>query len=524
MANDIVWDDEKPNTSGIVWDDEKPQPQTNTLGQELGRQAGLTGRALLTAAASPLVIGGNVIGKAVNAAAGREVFQPSSRVLQQTLTRMGLPEPTRSVEQFTQGVAEAAPAFALPVTLPAQVAGNAAINAALATPGTELGQAALGAGLGAAGQVVGGIVRPTAAAKELLSRGVALTPGQAAGTGSAIKKVEELAASNPVASHFVVGAQRRALEDANMAAAQSVADVVQQRVKLGQPPREAIEQAREMIGKTYDEALLNVSVPLANTANAMTDLLPTIAQRHPLIPEAELARAGKYIDSRFRGLWDNGVRDLTGTQIKQLDSEIGQHIRDLSRSTNAADKTAAPLWMDLQQEVRNRISATIPPEQSAQLNQANAAYRQLLALEKSLLPGADTFTPRRLRATLEKMGIKNTDLNQVANAMGETLPNTVPNSGTAERVIANALPAMLFGGGAGAQAMGYDVIGPGLLAAGALGSRPGARFMTGSLPGQQAVATAFRQSAPALSSAYRQEDAARAEAQSRALRRGNQPD
>ena len=52
--------------------------------------------------------------------------------------------------------------------------------------------------------------------------------------------------------------------------------------------------------------------------------------------------------------------------------------------------------------------AAATPEQNALLSKANAAYRQLLALEKAMLPGNDTFTPRRLKATLERMNIKDT--------------------------------------------------------------------------------------------------------------------
>lgn len=69
-----------------------------------------------------------------------------------------LPTPERPLEQFTQAVAQTAPAAALPATLPAQVGGNAAIGAALAEPGNE------GHGM-AWGIVAGGL--PTAVAKTL---------------------------------------------------------------------------------------------------------------------------------------------------------------------------------------------------------------------------------------------------------------------------------------------------------------------------------------------------------------------
>lgn len=121
----ITWDDEQPQ--GVQWDDE---PRTNTLGQEAARQGGLTARYLVEAAASPLVIGGDLIGKGINALTGQETVKPYLRVLKQALDKY-LPTPERPLEQFTQAVAQTAPAAALPASLPAQVGGNAAIGAAL---------------------------------------------------------------------------------------------------------------------------------------------------------------------------------------------------------------------------------------------------------------------------------------------------------------------------------------------------------------------------------------------------------
>ena len=318
----------------------------------------------------------------------------------------------------------------------AEAATYGAGQGAITSPDQQAEAAKWGAAGGAGGQVLGrafgGIVRPTAEARTLMDRGVALTPGQAAGPGTFINKAEQWATSNPVASHFVTNAQRRSLEEANVAAAQSVRNMVGEGTRLGRPPREAIEQTREAISNAYTQALEGVSVPLANTANAMQDLLPTIARDHPMIPASEIEQAGRYIQGRFRGLWDGGVRDLTGDQIKQIDSEIGQHIRDLAKSTNAADKTAVPtVARSPAGSTRTVSSAASPSSQGAQLHQANAAYRELLTLEKAMLPGNDVFTPRRLKMTLEKMNngrMPDSDLGRVSQAMSATLPNNVPNS------------------------------------------------------------------------------------------------
>ena len=213
------------------------------------------------------------------------------------------------------------------------------------------------------------------------------------------------------------------------------------------------------------------------------------ANEFPMLEQSQVDQMGRFVTQRVGDVVRKSGGTLDGQMLKQLDSELGGHIRNLRSSSNAADKTAAPAWAELQQSLREVMElGHTNPEQAAQLKSANAAYRQLLALEKAMLPGNETFTPRRLKATLERMDIKGTPLNETAEAMSKTLPNAVPNSGTAERLLIGGLPALLMGGGAGAHEAGYGTLGTGMMAAGALGSRPGARMMTGRNVVQKALA------------------------------------
>lgn len=131
------------------------QAPTNTIGQEAKRQGGLFLRQALSAAGSVGAIPADAIGKAVNYVAGREVVPNQQRALQQAITRMGVPEPERPIEKFGQGMAESAPAFALPAGIVPQVLGNAAIGATQAPAGSEGSGAAWGAAGGAAVPVLG---------------------------------------------------------------------------------------------------------------------------------------------------------------------------------------------------------------------------------------------------------------------------------------------------------------------------------------------------------------------------------
>lgn len=406
--------------------------------------------------------------------------------------------------------------LAAPGFLPAagRVAVSAAENAgygALLSPDDQANAALWGAGGGAVGhaltRTMKGLVKPTDAAQELASRGVALTPGQAAGAGTVINKAEQWLASNPIAGTPIRASQRRALQESNVAAAQSVANLVDDKIKLGLPPAEAIEQTRAAIGRSYDEALADMTVPTDVLRQDLIAHLPTIAAENPMMTKAAFQHMRQYVEGRLNHIWEQGIEHMNGAMLKQADSEIGQFIRNLSTATNAADKTAVPAWRELQTALREAMAVGAKsPEQYQQLQNANAAYRQLLAVEKARLSGAEHFTPRQLARQVENAELQGSDLGKVSQAMNQTLPNTVPDSGTVERALANGLPALLLGGGAGAQAMGWDTVGAGLMGAGALGSRTGARLMTGNYGWQPLAAASVRALRRGVPAATRKQD------------------
>lgn len=513
MADKIIWDDEKPN-AGIQWDDEKPKaaPKPTTAADLLEQHMGPSDftKAFASTPARILKSGMQMVGAGdyvpefvSNAAAEGDKSLPG-RIVGDMAGTGGIRAAAGPLVNTLQRL-NAAKGVLPALGRTAEAAGYGSAQGALTTPDDQGNAALWGAAGGAGGQVLGrvfsGLVRPTAEARTLLDAGVGLTPGQAAGAGSFAKKAEEFAGSLPVASHFIRSAQNRAVEDANVAAAQAVTDMVDKTVKLGRPPREAIEATREAIGKHYDAALDGMVVPGIVPDAHLTQMLQTVRQNHPMLEESQVNQMGRFVNERLANMIRNNNGTLDGKMMKQFDSEIGQQIRNFVSSTNAADKTAAPAWRDMQQVVRDVMETAHPdPQQSVKLQQANAAYRQLLALEKAMLPGNEVFTPRRLRMTLDKMDINSGELRDLSNAMSATLPNQVPSSGSIERLLMGALPATLMGGGAGAQSMGLDTLGTGMMAAGALGSRPGARFLTGGgAANSDILVQALRRFIPAMS-------------------------
>ena len=263
-------------------------------------------------------------------------------------------------------------------------------------------------------------------------------------------------------------------------------------IKLGKPPREAIEATRDAVSAAYDFGLSGMSMPSSVVKQRLDPIVGALPDLYPMAPMRDLRQVKNFVDLRLAQMGANTTDGrFTGEMLKQLDSEIGQQVRNLQQSSNAADRTAAPAWREIQQSLREAMELGQPDKLKLEkLKQANKAYVHLLALEKALLPGADTFTPRRLAAQLDKAEISTGPLRDMSNAMTATLPNVVPNSGTPERLLLAAVPGVLFGGGAVANELGYSNLGAGAMAAGVLGSRAGARALTGHA--QQALINTLR--------------------------------
>jgi hypothetical protein len=160
--------------------EEQPQqPAPRSIGGEVVRQAGLTGRAAVTGAAALPAMGADAMGyllnlgiQAYNQKTGSNIpeFRPQAQVLEQNLSAAGLPQPESATERVVydvnRGLTSAATMMgAASATAPTSVAGQGVRGALISAPVTQL-QAAGGAA-GASGvtrEMGGGPVAQTVAA------------------------------------------------------------------------------------------------------------------------------------------------------------------------------------------------------------------------------------------------------------------------------------------------------------------------------------------------------------------------
>ena len=379
------------------------------------------------------------------------------------------------------------------------VAANAAYAAATAPE--DRGTAALwGAGGAVAGRAVGsaltGVVRPSEAGQALREAGVRLTPGQAAGKGSLANWIEQQALSNPVAAYPVQAARGRALDDAGLQAVQAVRSHIGEELSKGMSISDALAETHDALSNVYQEVLPRLSLHSDHVREMAKDLGADTLENAHLMGDKPKAFLANYIENRIGKLPTDEVGNIGGDALKQIDSELGYYARTLAKSPNATEKVAAPAWRDLQAKWRSTVMAasTDNAEDILKLNQANAGWRELLAVEDALRKsGGERLQSRPLAKSLERAGIKTGPLADVSKSMQATFPTTVPDSGTALRLTANLLPAALVGGGgygATSENPWISTLGLGALMAGAAGTKTGAGLATGYT--QAAVLNALR--------------------------------
>ena len=150
-----------------------PRPEQMQIGsaKDLGRQIGLTGRAVLTGALSIPTIGADALTGLINILAGRQVMQPTSQALQNLMTQAGVPTPQNAQERVVQDVTSAGFGVAAPASIAKYLPKPAQdfFTKSLETQGAAAAGGALASGaaresdVGPVGQALGALAGATTA-------------------------------------------------------------------------------------------------------------------------------------------------------------------------------------------------------------------------------------------------------------------------------------------------------------------------------------------------------------------------
>ena len=352
-------------------------------------------------------------------------------------------------------------------------------SAALSGGGSLAGQL-LGKGVGT---TIGGLSR-TPAAQALMDRGVALSVGRQ--LGDATSRAEDLLQSVPFVGGQVRARMGESFDDFNRAALGDAGG------PIGFTPtgvgRAEVDRLGAAAGQARNNAMAGNQIPLdaeflASASNAVDGAIPT----------------------NMRG----GVEDLLGTRLNRImqDGELNQGNYGITMSNLKGNRSRpSTAFQDYEPEFRNSVTNAMGAiddlvtrsgngEVIGNIGRANTAYRDFKTLSRatdaakagSKTGEVDRFAPSDLKAALvtsHNQGYgQNPALLSLANTGQGVLPSTVPNSGSADRLMAaSLLPGSTALGLGSGYAIGQDAesayTGGGLLAALALlGTRRGQQLV-----------------------------------------------
>lgn len=344
------------------------------------------------------------------------------------------------------------------------------------------------AGMGAAGGAVAApvmgamsrIAQPRASVdpnvQTLMNEGVRPTMGQIA--GGPLRWMEDKLTSVPFVGDVVRAAQRRPTVELNTAAINRTLEPIGQRLPADlRSGREAVDYAHNTISDAYNTLLPQLNVAADRQFGVEMNNVITGARG---LPNNVGPQLDQLLRERVLARFNNG--QMTGQAMKEIESELGTLARDYSRSQIASERQMGAGLREAQAALRNLVERS-NPNHVGELQSINRAFANLARVERAAgSAGAveGTFSapqlshavrmedPSRRRNAFARGNALMQDLSDAGRAV---LPSTVPDSGTAGRLMvggaligAPAYVDPLVGGSIGAASLAYTPMGQRLMA------------------------------------------------------------
>ena len=293
----------------------------------------------------------------------------------------------------------------------------------------------------------------------LQDAGVPLTSGQKTGSDR-LRAVETDLGSSVFGPDLdkVFGAQRQALQKTLM----NKAGFESQDAAEGLITGEALANARQTFSQRYKNALEGVSVKL--DSDKFIDKLASIENKHQkLLPRQQKKEVSDLIEELLDEATDpNG---LSGESYQAIRSTLGDRQRAISN-----DKFSN-LFRDMKRALDDAFTDAVDPSVAAtkkQIDREFARFKQLETVynrgggkqvESGILPLASLN-----RESKKMAGDK--PWREVVSSASRVLPDSIPNSGSAARMMNQLLPFGLLSKGMNTMTLGVPYAGQGLLAKG----------------------------------------------------------
>lgn len=308
-------------------------------------------------------------------------------------------------------------------------------------------QTGIGAGVGGAIPVLGRLIpKNTAAAQELKSAGVDVPVGSA--MGGIAKSVEDRLSSVPIIGDAINANRKTAIDQFNIATLNKALDPINEKLSKGiLPGHEAIAEAGQKVSNAYNNLLPKLKIQADGQFAAEMNQLKQMAQN---LPDAEMNQFNRIIANEVEGKFTQAGL-MSGETMKQVESKLGQLAKGYGRSEGYEKQQLADALRQAQANLRGMVARN-NPDLAPELQKVNTAFAMLQRPERAAAyVGAEggVFTPSQLMSAVKA---SDSSLRHKAFARGDammqdwagaaksTLPNKIPDSGTASR--------LMLGGGA----------------------------------------------------------------------------
>ena len=376
---------------------------------------------------------------------------------------------TKAIRDNLQSFREESPFIAygseILASIPSAVVGGGALQAArIGSPLVKAGIMGAGYGAGSAEgslperlpeAVAGGVlgagfqkVAPTISdrAKQLMSKGVPVTIGQALGGG--YKTFEEAISGIPIAGGVVKSAQQKAVETFNPVVMNEALKPIGKKIPLTVTGSEAFKRAIDAIGDSYEEALGGIGVEFSKTTDEL------VSKYGSQLNAPELKKLRNLIDKELIPRIENGK--LTGENFKKAQSSL----RDAAyKASTSGDYYVEDLGSALNSVVFD-ITAELAkqkPVAAKKLALADEAYSKIVPIRRAVTKAEASegvFTPAQLGTSVSQEGRRQATkmargelaMQPIARTGRDILGANLPDSGTATRNVAANMALGLAGG------------------------------------------------------------------------------
>ncbi len=260
--------------------------------------------------------------------------------------------------------------------------------------------------------------------------------------GRIINNTEQALQSVPVVGSSIRSAREEARDQFQIGAFNEALREVGEELPKGMKPGTAPQAyAQRTFDRVYSEARAGM------TFRADEQLTQDLASLGP-----DIATLGPQAQGKLKAIMRNQVNnrlvngEMNGEAYKRTVSDLGKHIARMRKSTNSEDQALAEVLEGVKGSIDSAARRHSDPDAVALLDAADAGYAKFVRIENAAArrggePG--TFTPNSFDRSVQqesggvrsKAYLRGDALMQDYATAGRNLEDTLPNSGTADRVM-----------------------------------------------------------------------------------------